>query len=101
MLAFGPEVQSSIPGIGSSFPMEKAAEIDGSFGKDDEDDGGGSTKDDEEEEEEKEGEEEKEEESTSPHVDDAGRRTHCRHRVFCFQTRRSTRRKGSPTEGSD
>ena len=38
----------------------------------------------EDEEEENEEEEEKEEESTSPHVDDAGKKTHCRHRVSCL-----------------
>ena len=42
MLAFGPEIQSSIPGRGSSFPKGKVAENDGSFGKVKDDDEGGS-----------------------------------------------------------
>ena len=42
MLAFGPEILSSIPEIGSPFPMGKAAKNEGSFGKVNVDDGGGS-----------------------------------------------------------
>ena len=66
-----------------SFPIGKAAEDEGSFGKVDGDDGEGLQRRMDEK-------EEREEESTSPHVDDAGRRTHCRHLVFRLKTRLAT-----------